>query len=258
MKLGTLMEFDKKVVLVTGAAGAGIGQAVARGFSALGAIVVLSDKHEARTNKVASEIADETGNEVIGITFDTSEESQVERAIDQAIGRCGSLDIVVNNAGLNSLSPLHEMPVETWRRVIDVSLTGTFLVTRRALVAMRQQNSGVIVNLSSIAGWMGTNEGEAHYAAAKAGIMGFTRASAIEAAPFGIRVNAVAPGLAWNSFLAKVYSTDYIDEMARQTPLGRVGTPEDVANAVLFLASDKASFITGEVLCVSGGYHLHT
>jgi 3-oxoacyl-[acyl-carrier protein] reductase len=252
------MEFDKKVVLVTGAAGAGIGRAVARGFSALGATVVLSDKHDGRTSKVASEIAGETGNEVVGITFDTSEESQVDHAIDQAIDRCGSLDIVVNNAGLNSLSPLHEMPVEVWRKVIDVSLTGTFLVTRRALVAMREQNSGVIVNMSSIAGWMGTNEGEAHYAAAKAGIMGFTRACAIEAAPFGIRVNAVAPGLAWNSFLAKVYSTDYIDEMARQTPLGRVGTPEDIANAVLFLASDKASFITGEVLCVSGGYHLHT
>jgi 3-oxoacyl-[acyl-carrier protein] reductase len=137
-------------------------------------------------------------------------------------------------------------------------LTGPFLVTRKALATMRTQRHGVIVNMSSIAGWMRPAEGESHYAAAKAGIMGFTRAAAIEAAPFGIRVNAVAPGLAWNAFLAKIYSEDYVTEMARNTPLGRAGTPQDVANAVAFLASDKASFITGEVLCVSGGYHLHT
>src|SRR4029078_10004327 len=127
-----------------------------------------------------------------------------------------------------------------------------FMVTRRALSVMRDQKSGAIVNMASIAGWMRPAEGESHYASAKAGIMGSTRAAAIEGAPFGIRVNAVAPGLTWNPFLEKIYSPEYVDAMAKQTPLGRAGMPEDIANAVTFLASDKASFITGEVLCVSG------
>ncbi len=145
--------------------------------------------------------------------------------------------MVVNNSGINMLSPLHEMPTDTWRHVLDVSLTGPFMVTRRALNVMRDRGTpGAIVNMSSIAAWMRTAEGESHYAAAKAGITGFTRAAAMEAAPHGVRVNAVAPGLAWNPFLGKIYGDDYVEEMARQTPLGRVGQPQDIANAVAFLA----------------------
>ena len=252
------MDFDGKVVFVTAAAGVGIGQAVARSFAMEGATVVLSDQHPGRTEEVAKSIAEASGRDVTGVVLDVRDESLIDEVINGIVEKYGRLDVVVNNSGINQLEPLHEMSTATWRNVIDISLTSTFMVTRRSLAIMREQRSGSIVNLSSIAGWMRTDEGEAHYAAAKAGIMGFTRAAAMEAAPFGVRVNAVAPGLAWNSFLAKVYGEDYVEEMAKQTPLGRAGTPEDVANAVLFLASDKASFITGEILCVSGGYYLHT
>jgi 3-oxoacyl-[acyl-carrier protein] reductase len=252
------MDFKDKIVFVTAAAGAGIGQAVARTFAAEGATVVISDQHAERTEKVAAQIAEDTGQDVTGYACDVRDEDRIDEVVSGVVAKYGRLDVVVNNSGINQLAPLHEMPTETWRRVIDVSLTGPFLVTRRALSIMREQRQGAIVNMSSIAGWMRPAEGESHYAAAKAGIQGFTRAAAMEAAPFGVRVNAVAPGLAWNAFLAKIYSEEYVAEMARQTPLGRAGTPQDVANAVAFLAGEKASFITGEVLCVSGGYYLHT
>jgi 3-oxoacyl-[acyl-carrier protein] reductase len=253
------MEFSDKVVFVTAAAGAGIGQAVARTFAGEGAKVVLSDQHAGRTEAVAAQIAADTGADVSGVPLDVREEARIDEVLSGVLERHGRLDIVVNNSGINMLAPLAEMPTETWRTVLDVSLTGPFMVTRRALSIMREQGTGgAIVNMSSIAGWMRTAEGESHYAAAKAGIMGFTRAAAMEAAPHRIRVNAVAPGLAWNPFLGKIYGDEYVDEMARQTPLGRVGLPQDIANAVAFLAGEKASFITGEVLCVSGGYHLHT
>jgi 3-oxoacyl-[acyl-carrier protein] reductase len=236
-----MMEFSDKVVFVTAAAGAGIGQAVARTFARDGATVVLSDQHPERTAKVAADIAAETGREVTGVPLDVRDEARIDEVINGVAERYGRIDVVVNNSGINMLAPLHEMPTDTWRHVLDVSLTGPF-----------------IVNMSSIAAWMRTAEGESHYAAAKAGITGFTRAAAMEAAPHGVRVNAVAPGLAWNPFLGKIYGDGYVEEMARQTPLGRVGQPQDIANAVAFLASERASFITGEVLCVSGGYYLHT
>ncbi|MFF2299284.1 SDR family NAD(P)-dependent oxidoreductase [Arthrobacter sp. NPDC058127] len=252
------MGFEGKVVFVTAAAGAGIGQGVARAFAAEGATVIISDQHAERTAKVAQQIREDTGADVTGVACDVRDENQIDDVIAGIVGRHGRLDVVVNNSGLNQLAPIHEMETATWQLVMDVSLTGPFLVTRRALNVMREQRSGTIVNMASIAGWMAPAVGESHYAAAKAGVMGFTRAAAIEAAPFGVRVNAVAPGLTWNPFLEKIYSKEYVDEMARKTPLGRPGMPEDIANAVTFLASDKASFITGEVLCVSGGYHLHT
>jgi 3-oxoacyl-[acyl-carrier protein] reductase len=252
------VDFEGKIVFVTAAAGAGIGQACARTFASEGATVVISDRHAERTESVAASITADTGSEVTGLACDVRDEARIDEVINGVVEKYGKLDVVVNNSGINQLAELHEMPTDTWRHVIDVSLTGPFLVTRRALSIMREQKGGAIVNMSSIAGWMRPAVGESHYAAAKAGIMGFTRAAAIEGAPFGIRVNAVAPGLAWNEFLAKVYSPEYVEDMARQTPLGRAGTPQDIANAVAFLASDKASFITGEVLCVSGGYHLHT
>ena len=209
------MEFSGKVVFVTAAAGAGIGQAVARTFAREGATVVLSDQHPERTAKVAADIADETGQEVTGVPLDVREEARIDEVINGVADKYGRLDVVVNNSGINMLASLYEMPTDTWRQVLDVSLTGPFMVTRRALNVMRDRGTrGAIVNMSSIAGWMRTGEGESHYAAAKAGITGFTRAAAMEAAPHGIRVNAVAPGLAWNPFLGKIYG----DSTSRKWP----------------------------------------
>ncbi|MGW1802434.1 SDR family NAD(P)-dependent oxidoreductase [Streptomyces sp. NPDC001984] len=253
-----MFDFNGKVVFLTAAAGAGIGRAIARKFAAAGAKVVLSDQHERRTVEAAEEIAAETGADVVGFPLDVRDGARIDAVVDAVYERHGRLDIVINNSGLNDLAPIWDMTDDVWQRTVDISLTAHFRVIRRALKYMRDQRSGVVVNTSSIAGWMGTNEGESHYAASKAGVMGLTRAAAIECAPFGIRVNAVAPGLAMNAFLAKIYDQSYIDNMVARTPLGRAGTPEDIANAVLFLASDHASFITGEVLCVSGGLHLHT
>jgi 3-oxoacyl-[acyl-carrier protein] reductase len=253
-----MFDFDGKVVFLTAAAGAGIGRAIAASFAAAGARVVLTDQHERRTLEAAEQIAAETGADVVGIPLDVRDAEGIDAAIDAAHERHGRLDIVINNSGLNDLAPIWEMDDAVWHKTLDISLTAHFRVIRRALRYMRDQRSGSIVNTSSIAGWMGTNEGEAHYAASKAGVMGLTRAAAIECAPYGIRVNAVAPGLAMNAFLAKIYDQSYIDNMVKRTPLGRAGTPQDVADAVLFLASEQAAFITGEVLCVSGGLHLHT
>ena len=250
-------EFKDKVVFVTAAAGAGIGRAVAHAFASEGATVILTDQHERRTAAAAEEIAAQTGQKVVGVPLDVRDEARIDEVMSDAVSQFGRLDIVVNNSGLNQLAPLHEMTTENWRNVMDITLTAPFLVTRKALSYMRKQRSGAIVNMSSINGWRASDEGEAHYAAAKAGVMSFTRTAAVEAAPFGVRVNAVAPGLAWNPHLARVYPTEYIDDMVAKTPLGRAGTPQDIANAVLFLASDRASFITGEVLCVSGGYYIN-
>src|SRR5260370_22180008 len=193
------MDSSDKVVFVTAAAGAGIGQAVPRTFAPEGAIVVLSDQHPERTAKVAADIASDTGQEVTGVPLDVRDEARIDEVINGVASTYGRLDVVVNNTGINMLAPLYEMPTETWRHVLDVSLTGPFMVTRRALNVMRDRGTrGAIVNMSSIARWMRTAEGESHYAAPKAGITRFTRAAALDAAPHRVRVNAVAPGLAWN------------------------------------------------------------
>ena len=151
------MEFSGKVVFVTAAAGAGIGQAVARSFAREGATVVLSDQHPERTAKVAADIADETGQEVTGVPLDVREEARIDEVINGVADKYGRLDVVVNNSGINMLASLYEMPTDTWRQVLDVSLTGPFMVTRRALNVMRDRGTrGAIVNMSSIAGWMRT------------------------------------------------------------------------------------------------------
>jgi 3-oxoacyl-[acyl-carrier protein] reductase len=251
------MRFDNQVALVTAAAGAGIGRACARALAEAGATVVVTDLHEARTHSTAAELQEELGGEVIGLPLDVTDEARVAAVVEEVYERYGRLDIAINNSGYTDQAALWEMSTESWRKTIDISLTGHFFVIRAALQKMREQKSGTIVNIASVAGWMGSLRAEAHYTAAKAGVMGLTRAAAGEAAQFGVRVNGVAPGLAWNEFLGRIYPPDFFDDIVERTPLGRAGTPEDIANAVLFLASDRASFITGEVLTVSGGWYLH-
>src|SRR6201982_260471 len=161
------MDFSDKVVFVTAAAGAGREPAGSRAIAREGAIVVLSDQHPERTAKVAADIAHDTGQEVTGVPLDVRDEAGVDEVINGVADKYGRLDVVVNNSGINMLASLYEMPTDTWRQVLDVSLTGPFMVTRRALNVMRDRGTrGAIVNMSSIAAWMRTAEGESHYAAA--------------------------------------------------------------------------------------------
>ena len=250
-------EFTGQVVIVTAAAGAGIGQAVARSFAREGACVVVSDAHAKRPFAVAREISEEYGTPAIGVQCDVRSREQVEQMVLAALAAWGKIDILVNNAGIDRPVPVWEMDDETWNLVIDVNLKGAFNCCRAVLPAMIKQKRGKIVNLSSVVAWLAGKEEGVAYVAAKAGILGLTRAIAHQAGEHNINVNAVAPGLIYNPFLGKLRPPEYFEEVKKQTVLGRHGTPQDVANAVLFLCSEKAAYITGACLCVSGGWYMY-
>jgi 3-oxoacyl-[acyl-carrier protein] reductase len=251
------MDLEGRIALVTAGAGAGIGRASARALALAGADVVVTDKHERRTAEVAKELAAETGRNVIGLPLDVTDEERVGAVVGEALARMGRIDILLSNTGINELQPIWQMSTETWRRVIDVSLTAQFLITRAVLPHMIERRSGSIVLMSSAAGWTGKDIGEAHYASAKAGVMALARVAAGEVAKFGIRVNAIAPGLIYNEFLGRIYPQEYFVKAREETPLKRIGEPTDVAELVVFLASDRSSFITGESICISGGRYFH-
>src|SRR5262245_19373184 len=250
-----------KVAVVTAAAGTGIGSATARRMVLEGASVVISDAHERRLGETAAELArlTETGTMAaepvaaqtpLAVPCDVTDEMQVQELFAAAADRHGRIDVVVNNAGLGGTADLVDMTDDEWHRIVDVSLTGTFRCTRAALRILRAQGSGVIVNNASVLGWR-AQAGQAHYAAAKAGVMALTRSAALEAAPFGVRVNAVAPSLAMHPFLAKVTSDELLDELAGREAFGRAAEPWEVATVIAFLASDYSSYMTGEVVSVS-------
>lgn len=244
---------DGRVAIVTAAAGAGIGQASARRFAQEGAQVVVSDAHARRVQEVAQSMTRDYGREVIGLAVDVRDVAQVRSMVEAALDKFGQIDVLMNNAGINKLSPVWEMDDETWRLVIDVNLTGSFNCIRAVLPHMIERKSGAIISMASVAGWIGSNDGEAHYCAAKAGVMALTRATAAEVGKHGIRVNAIAPGLIYNEFLERIYPKEFFEAFTRRVPLGRVGEPSDVADLALFLASDMSRYITGEVVCISGG-----
>ncbi|WFE28111.1 SDR family oxidoreductase [Solwaraspora sp. WMMD791] len=239
-----------RTVLVTAAAGTGIGAATARRCAEEGARVAISDRHEARLRTTAAELAAATGVEPLAVVCDVTVESQVQAMIDQVVTGYGQLDVLVNNAGLGGTARITEMTDEQWHRVLDVTLTGTFRCTRAALRHMMPRGSGVIVNNASVLGWR-AQQGQAHYAAAKAGVMALTRCSAVEAAEAGVRVNAVAPSLAMHANLAKVTDDALLAALADREAFGRAAEPWEVANVIVFLASDYASYLVGEVLSVS-------
>ena len=236
---------DGKVALVTAAAGTGIGSATARRLLAEGAEVVISDAHERRLTETAADLGDP-----LAVPCDVTDEDQVQRLFAAAVERHGRIDVVVNNAGLGGTANLVDMTDDQWRKVVDVTLTGTFRCTRAALRVLCPQGSGVIVNNASVLGWR-AQAGQAHYAAAKAGVMALTRSAAIEAAPHGVRVNAVAPSLAMHPFLAEVTSDELLDELAGREAFGRAAEPWEVATVIAFLASDYSTYMTGEVVSVS-------
>jgi 3-oxoacyl-[acyl-carrier protein] reductase len=242
---------DGKVVVITAAAGTGIGSAAARRCLAEGAQVMISDHHERRLAATREELSQEHGERVAALPCDVTDEAQVEALIEGAAGHFGRIDVMINNAGLGGTAPITEMTDEQWLRVLDVTLNGTFRCTRAALRRMVAQGyGGAVVNNASVLGWR-AQPGQAHYAAAKAGVMALTRCAALDVAAHGIRVNAVAPSLAIHPFLAKVTSEDLLAELAAREPFGRAAEPWEVATVMVFLASDYASYLTGEVVSVS-------
>jgi 3-oxoacyl-[acyl-carrier protein] reductase len=238
---------DGKRVLVTAAAGTGIGFATAKRCAEEGAIVAISDRHERRLAESAERLAEVMGSEPIAVPCDVTVEDDVQRMFDAV----GDLDILVNNAGLGGTAELAEMTDEQWSKVLDVTLNGTMRCTREALKRMRDRGAGgAIVNNASVIGWR-AQIGQAHYAAAKAGVMALTRTAAVEAAAFGVRVNAVAPSLAMHENLAKVTTDELLAELTSREAFGRAAEPWEIANIIVFLASDYASYLTGEVISAS-------
>lgn len=240
-----------KVVVITAAAGTGIGSAAARRCLEEGARVVISDWHERRLAATCAELAVAHGENVWAKSCDVTSTDQVNALIRDAADHFGRIDVMINNAGLGGTGDILELSDQDWSRVLDVTLSGTFRCTRAAARQMvAQGGGGVIVNNASVLGWR-AQAGQAHYAAAKAGVMALTRCSALDVAAHGIRVNAVAPSLAMHPFLEKVTEASLLEELAAKEAFGRAAEPWEVANVMVFLASDYASYLTGEVISVS-------
>ncbi len=247
------MKLKGKVAFLTAAAGAGIGQAVARTFAREGACVVVTDAHRERATAVAEAIRVEYGTETIGMTCDAANRDDVERTVGATIERFGRIDILFNNAGTNRPSRIVDMSDEDWELVINVSLRGVFYCCRAVLPVMMKQKYGRIVSMTSVAGFRGLKAGHAHYAAAKAGVMAFTRCLAMEAAPYHVTANTIAPSFIYNEFIPNIYPEEEIERMHEEIPYPRKGTPQDIANTVLFLVSDEGEYVTGQTICVTGG-----
>jgi 3-oxoacyl-[acyl-carrier protein] reductase len=240
-----------KVAIVTASAGAGIGQAAARRCLEEGAQVIISDSHERRLGETLDALKGDYADAVAAVPCDVTDEAQVQNLIDTTVATFGRVDVVINNAGLGGTKSLLEMTDEEWSRVLDVTLNGTFRCTRAALRQMvAQGGGGAVVNNSSVIGWR-AQEGQAHYAAAKAGVMALTRCAALDVAEHGIRVNAVAPSLAMHPHLVKVTSDELLAQLTKQEAFGRYAEPWEVANVMVFLASDYSSYLTGEIISVS-------
>jgi 3-oxoacyl-[acyl-carrier protein] reductase len=211
---------------------------------------VLSDVHERRLNAAAEELATQLGTRPLAIVCDVTREEDVQRLFDRAAAEMGAIDVLVNNAGLGGTANVVDMTDEQWSRVLDVTLTGTFRCTRAALRHMMPRRTGVIVNNAWVLAWR-AQAGQSHYAAAKAGVMALTRCSAIEAAPHGVRINAVSPSIAMHPFLAKVTTPELLEQLTSREAFGRAAEPWEVANVIVFLASDYATYMTGECVAVS-------
>jgi 3-oxoacyl-[acyl-carrier protein] reductase len=241
---------DGKVVVVTAAAGTGIGFATARRCAEEGATVVISDHHERRLGEAAEQLGELCATVPLSVVCDVRDDGQVTRLVNDALEAHGSIDVMVNNAGLGGTADLVAMTDEEWDGVLDVTLNGTFRCTRAAMRHMLPRGAGVIVNNASVLGWR-AQAGQAHYAAAKAGVMALTRCAALEAAPHRVRVNAVAPSLAMHPFLAKTTTDELLAELTQREAFGRAAEPWEVANVIVFLASDYSSYMTGEIVSVS-------
>lgn len=243
------MKLKDKVALVTGA-GQGIGRGIALALAREGAKVVVSDITD-KAKEVAKEI-ESFGSEALAVKADVRNSKETKEMVKTAIDKFGRIDILVNNAGIYPFKSLVDMEEEDWDKVLGVNLKGVFNCTKAVLPKMIEQKSGVIINISSIAGAVVGYSNLAHYSASKAGMVGFTKAAALELAQYGIRVNAIAPG-AIETPGTKVLG-EALKQVEQTVPLKRVGQPEDIANLVVFLASEASSYITGQLIIADGGY----
>jgi 3-oxoacyl-[acyl-carrier protein] reductase len=247
-----MSSLDGRVAVVTGAS-RGIGRAIARALAAEGAYVVLAARDAERLSQTVGEIA-AAGGRADAVTVDVADRGSVNAAFSRVLEAHGRVDCLVNNAGVTRDNLLLRMKDEEWQQVLATNLGGAFLCTQAALKPMIKRRAGRIVNVASVVGLTG-NAGQANYAASKAGLVGFTKSVAREVASRGITVNAVAPGFIETDMTAAM--TDKAKEAVTSAiPMGRVGSPEDVAGAVVFLASDAAAYVTGQVLAVDGGFHM--
>jgi 3-oxoacyl-[acyl-carrier protein] reductase len=243
--------WEGRVALVTGAS-RGIGRATARVLAARGAHVMAAARGD-HAHAAAEEIQ-AAGGKAEAVTLDVTDKTAIETVVGDVMGRLGRIDILVNNAGITRDQLLLRLKRDDWDAVIDTNLTAVAMLTQAVLKPMIRQRSGRIINLTSVVGQAG-NAGQANYAAAKAGLIGLTKAMALEVASRGITVNAVSPGLI-DTDMTRALSQGAQESWADRVPLKRLGTPDDVAEAVAFLASDEASYITGQVLAVNGGMYM--
>jgi NAD(P)-dependent dehydrogenase (short-subunit alcohol dehydrogenase family) len=254
--LSTYNDLTGRVAIVTGGA-RGIGKAIALLLAEAGADVVIAGRRQEPLDDTATEIAKATGRRCIGVSTDVREAEQASALIDRTIAEFGRLDILVNNAGRGSHAPLRKMAAEVWDNDVSLNLNAAFYCAQAAYPHLSANGNGAIINISSLAGVHGTM-GVGAYSAAKAGLQQFTRVAAAEFGPKGVRVNCVAPGMIATEIAQRGWAKTGFDAMAacQSFPLRRPGKPEEVAQAVLFLVSDAASYITGETLTVGGGPQL--
>lgn len=247
-------ELDGRVALVTGAGGSGCGRAIARRLAREGANIIALDTHERRARKVATDIEGEFGVKAVTCVADIADRANLDVALAAASMAIGPVDILVNNAAINVQGSIFDYSPDDFDKVLAVDLTACWYLIRQTIGGMRDRGFGSIVNISSIAGYMGGGGVEAPYAAAKAGLHDLTRGVALEGGPHNIRCNALALGLVRTPFIEK--DLEFYEPHIARTPLRRLADPDEIAEVVLFLVSQRSSFITGEIVNVSGGYFL--
>jgi 3-oxoacyl-[acyl-carrier protein] reductase len=258
MAITDITEFDKAVVLITAAAGLGIGQATARRFARGGARVVVTDIHERRTNQVTEAIAtDHPGTEVLGYAMDAGDRGHIDAVVEKVVERFGAIDILINNAAVNVLGAIFDYDASNWDRVMDVNINGPWYLARRVLPIMRAKGSGVVVNVSSYAPDVGGGGMETPYAVSKGALNALTRCLAHEGGPHGIRANTVTTGIVDGTKFVMDHP-ELRDRPDAMGPLGSIPGKDDIAEVIAFLASSKATHITGETVNVSGGAYMRT